>query len=179
MKPRLLVALTALAMMLSLAGAAVAAPDTVTSVSFSPNSGPVGTVTQMTVQFTAVGGAYNALCIYTVDLGWNANFPASVISNLGDTYAKDPGGPSCPVVSGRTATLYDTLTTNDFADGGDTLNINVTVPSISTGAKAFLKKTNKWSTKALIEVKKMKVKQTTKENFGKLRLAREKMFPTK
>ena len=137
MKTRSIFTIVSVVVLFGLAGAAYAAPTVVTSASFSPNSGYAGTTTQLTINFTATGSAYNAVCIYALDAGWNTNFPGPVTSVLGDTYAKN-AGTACPAVGGYTPTKYDTATANAFADGGDTLVLDVTVPPISAGIKAIV-----------------------------------------
>ncbi|MBI4786900.1 MAG: hypothetical protein HY782_07640 [Chloroflexi bacterium] len=114
-------------------------PRTVTGVSFNPTSGKAGSTTTMTIQFNvAVGdlGVRNSFCIYTSEADGTWTYTPSV-SNLGDTYTQTVEG--CADVTNYDDTLISVADPNDFADGGDTLNITVVAPGgISTGAKTFV-----------------------------------------
>ena len=140
MKTKSFILLLVLTLMLVLTAGSIthAAPETITGVSFNPTSGPPGISTQMTINFTAAAGGFNAFCIYTADAEWNSNFPTPVTSALTDSYTKDVIPTACPIVAGFTATKYSTPTAHAFAPFGDVLNINVVVPAVTAGTKAFI-----------------------------------------
>ncbi|MBI5564305.1 MAG: hypothetical protein HY870_05390 [Chloroflexi bacterium] len=150
MKPRLLVALIALAMVLSVAGIVTAAPsapfgplapDSITSYSVSPNTGPVGATLTFAVAFDSVVDTTSyAVCFYfkTADEpAWATNFPATQTSSLaGVTYTKDATATNdCPTVAGYQSFYY--YTSADAGNGafGDTITFNAVIPALTAEGK--------------------------------------------
>jgi hypothetical protein len=141
MKSKLLVLIVSFAVVLSVAGLALAAPASVQTFTITPSTALAGDTVAFATSFTVDNtGTFNALCIYYIDATYDAAFaaaPAIVVSNLGDAYAKEvqttAGSPSpsghCGGIAGRKIIAYSVALPNIFADGGDSLSFSITVPA--------------------------------------------------
>ncbi len=153
MKPRVLVALIALAMVLSLAGIALAAPSVVSGFTITPSTAYVGNTVTFRVDFSVAFAdlaARNTLCFYYQDGNYDAVFTAlgNITSNLGDSYVKDlqttagSASTNCPASATYKILEYSTAAANDFADGGDWVTFNFAVPSGATTQTFRLRQRN-------------------------------------
>ncbi len=136
MKPRLLVVLIALAVVLSLAGIVVAAPSIVSSFTVSPSAAPVGATVTFEGNYNVANTAM-AFCFYFTagDTNvWNGNFNA-LNSVAGVSFTEVPTTTAvCPAAFGYANFYFFTNDTN-AAVFGDTFSASVIVPGISTGTK--------------------------------------------
>ena len=133
MKSRLFAVAAALAVVLMLAGAALAAPSTLSTFTVTPASAPIGTPVTFEGSYDAVGTS-TAFCFYFASAdaaAWNANF-TTLNSVAGVTFAKGAG--SCPAVTGYGSFFFYTDDTS-AAVFGDTFSSVVTVPAVATGVK--------------------------------------------
>lgn len=133
MKSRLFVAATALAVVLMLAGAALAAPSTLSTFSVTPASAAIGTSVTFEGSYDAINTA-TAFCFYFASAdaaAWNVNF-TTLNSVAGVVLAKGAG--SCPAVTGYGNFFFYTNDTS-AAVFGDTFSSAVTVPAVASGVK--------------------------------------------
>ncbi len=153
MKPRLLSTLIALAVVLSLAGIVMAAPSVVSGFSITPDTAYAGNTVAFRVDFNVAFAdltTRNTLCFYYQDANYDATFGglANVTSNLGDSYVKSvqttagSASTNCAGLPGYKILEYSTAAANDFADGGDWVTFNFTVPAGATTQTFRLRQRN-------------------------------------
>ncbi len=153
MKPRLLVALIALALVLSLAGGVLAAPSVLNLFTISPSTAYVGDTVTFTIDFsvaTADIAAENTFCLYFVDVDYSTplNGVNNLVSTLGDTYVQsDTTGPNatngtCPAVAGQYVTRWSITDPIDDAEFGDTISFSFAVPTGAANESFRLRQRN-------------------------------------
>lgn len=142
MKTKLLTIVVALALVLSLAGIVVAAPNLVSSFTITPSSVYTGDSVTFTIDFTvATGdtGVANTLCLYYPDAAYRT--PLDAVGNLtsamlSDTYVQEDsiapvgtGTANCPGVAGLFVTGWSIADPNNNAEFGDTVSFSFAVPT--------------------------------------------------
>jgi hypothetical protein len=132
MKPRLLVAFIALAVVLSLASIAAAGTNTITSFTITPSIVYPGDTVTFHFDFNVAPGdvaSPNVFCIYYADADYNGVPTGNVTSNLGDIYTADWSGTTdCPDSGALNEWKLYILNPDNDAEFGDFIQFSFIIP---------------------------------------------------